>query len=90
MEKEKSAIDQRIDFNRKDKSLNQVWPGLVAGEWHNNHHLFPKSARSGFKKYQIDLAWYYIKTMHLLGAVSNYKDHKKEFQERFLVPHKKG
>jgi stearoyl-CoA desaturase (delta-9 desaturase) len=26
------------DYNQKDKSSNQVWPGVVAGEWHNNHH----------------------------------------------------
>ena len=23
-------------------------PGFVAGEWHNNHHLFSTSARNGF------------------------------------------
>ncbi|MDN3584567.1 fatty acid desaturase [Mucilaginibacter flavus] len=88
----KGKISHRpgIDFNRKDKSINQLWPGFVAGEWHNNHHLFPKSARSGFKKYQVDLAWYYIKMMYLLGAVSSYKDHKKEFENRFIVPHKTG
>ena len=45
-----------IDYNQKDNSVNQLWPGIVAGEWHNNHHLFPKSARSGFKPQQIDLA----------------------------------
>ena len=68
-----------IDYNREDMSINQVWPGFVAGEWHNNHHLFPKSARSGFKPYQIDTAWYYIKFMSMIGAVSSYNDSKKEF-----------
>ena len=24
-----------IDFNREDLSINQLWPGLVTGEWHN-------------------------------------------------------
>jgi fatty-acid desaturase len=82
----KGKISHRsgIDYNRKDKSLNQVWPGLVAGEWHNNHHLFPKSARSGFKRYQLDMAWYYIKMMHFFGAVRSYKDYKKEFTDRYL------
>jgi fatty-acid desaturase len=73
-----------VDYNRKDKSVNQIWPGFVAGEWHNNHHLFPKSARSGFKKYQMDMAWYYIWLMSRLGAVSSYNDSKKEFRERYL------
>ena len=68
-----------VDHNREDMSINQIWPGYVAGEWHNNHHLYPKSARSGFKPYQLDLAWCYIKLLSLVGAVSHYRDSKKEF-----------
>jgi fatty-acid desaturase len=68
-----------VDYNRDDMSINQIWPGYVAGEWHNNHHLFPKSARSGFKPYQVDMAWYYIKFLSLIGAVSSYHDSKKQF-----------
>src|ERR1700761_1671756 len=68
-----------IDHNREDMSINQLWPGYVAGEWHNNHHLYPKSARSGFKPYQLDLAWCYIKLLSMIGAVSHYRDSKKEF-----------
>jgi fatty-acid desaturase len=68
-----------VDYNREDMSINQVWPGIVAGEWHNNHHLYPKSARSGFKPHQVDMAWYYIKFMSIIGAVSSYHDSKKQF-----------
>lgn len=68
-----------IDHNREDMSINQLWPGYVAGEWHNNHHLFPKSARSGFKPHQLDLAWCYIKLLSMIGAVSSYRDSKKQF-----------
>jgi fatty-acid desaturase len=68
-----------VDYNREDMSINQLWPGYVAGEWHNNHHLYPKSARSGFKPHQLDLAWCYIKLLSLLGAVSYYRDSKKQF-----------
>jgi len=75
-----------IDFNNKDKSVNQIWPGFVAGEWHNNHHLFPKSARSGFKPMQLDLAWQYIRLMNRLGAVSSYKDNKKQFLDLYYLP----
>lgn len=76
------------DFNTGDNSINQIWPGIVAGEWHNNHHLYPKSARSGFKPYQVDFAWYYIKAMSWLGAVSSYKDYKKEFYAEYYMPYK--
>lgn len=73
-----------IDYNRKDMSINQVWPGIVAGEWHNNHHLFPKSARSGFKAYQVDMAWVYIKFMSIIGAVSHYHDSKEQFLKEYV------
>lgn len=75
------------DFNRKDLSINQIWPGFVAGEWHNNHHLFPSSARSGFLKHQIDLAWYYIKFLNIVGAVTSYHDSKKVFLAKYQQPY---
>jgi len=75
------------DFNRDDLSINQIWPGYVAGEWHNNHHLFPCSARSGFLAYQLDLAWCYIRLMNRLGAVSSYHDSKKIFLAQYHQPY---
>ena len=75
------------DYNQNDKSVNQLWPGFVAGEWHNNHHLFPRSARSGFKPHQIDFAWYYIKMMTTFGAVSAYRDSKKQFYQQYHLPY---
>lgn len=75
-----------VDHNRNDMSVNQLWPGFVAGEWHNNHHLFPKSARSGFKPHQIDFAWCYIKFMSIIGAVSSYRDSKKQFLAEYCQP----
>ncbi|MCU0328379.1 MAG: fatty acid desaturase [Chitinophagales bacterium] len=67
------------DFNRADYSINQVWPGYVAGEWHNNHHLFPSSSRSGFLGYQIDIPYYLVRFMHTIGAISSYRDDKDRF-----------
>ena len=75
------------DFNKADLSINQIWPGYVAGEWHNNHHLFPSSARSGFLSYQLDLAWCYIRLMNRLGAVSAYHDSKKTFLAEYRQPY---
>lgn len=85
--KGKDKQREGTDYNDKDKSINQLWPGIVAGEWHNNHHLYPKSARSGFKPMQIDLAWCYIKLMSLLGAVSYYRDDKKRFYQHYYHPY---
>lgn len=75
-----------VDYNRNDRSINQLWPGYVAGEWHNNHHLYPKSARSGFKAHQLDMAWLYIRLLHRLGAVSSYRDDKRAFLAKYIQP----
>lgn len=82
----KDKQTEGIDFNNKDKSINQYWPGFVAGEWHNNHHLFPRSARSGFLKYQIDFAWYYIYFLYKIGGVTKYFDSKKKFLAEYHAP----
>lgn len=76
-----------IDHNRKDMSINQIWPGYVAGEWHNNHHLYPASARSGFLPYQFDLAYVYVRFLHMIGGVETYRDSKKQFLEQYHYPY---
>jgi sn-1 stearoyl-lipid 9-desaturase len=47
------------NFARNDDSVNVWWVALLAhGEgWHNNHHAYPGSARSGFKANEFDLSW---------------------------------
>jgi sn-1 stearoyl-lipid 9-desaturase len=72
-----------VDFDRSNLSINQTRPGLFAGEWHNNHHLYPGSARAGFLPYQIDLAWIYIYCMYRVGVVSSYHDSKKDFLRKY-------
>lgn len=74
-----------VDFDRSNLSINQTRPGLLSGEWHNNHHLYPDSARAGFLPYQLDLAWIYIRGLYAIGLVSKYNDAKKEFLERFNI-----
>ncbi|WP_437363958.1 fatty acid desaturase [Olivibacter jilunii] len=81
--KGKDKRKKGYDLNEKDMSINQLWPGFVAGEWHNNHHLYPSSARSGFLKHQVDLAWYYIKFLHFIGGVITYHDSKASFMKRY-------
>lgn len=76
-----------IDFNRRDLSINQLWPGYVAGEWHNNHHLYPNGARSGFLRYQLDLPWLFIRMLSAVGAVTAYKDYQSEFLMDYYFPY---
>jgi len=74
-----------VDFDRRNLSLNQTRPGLLSGEWHNNHHLYPGSARAGFLPKQLDLAWIYIYVLYKLKMVSSYKDSKKEFLKKYII-----
>jgi fatty-acid desaturase len=74
-----------IDFDRRNLSINQTRPGMLAGEWHNNHHLFPGSARAGFLPKQLDLAWIYIYVLHKAKMVSSFRDSKKEFLKKYVV-----
>jgi stearoyl-CoA desaturase (delta-9 desaturase) len=73
-----------LDFDRSNLSINQWRPGFFAGEWHNNHHLYPASARAGFLPWQLDLPWIYIQVLYRLGAVSSFRDSKKDFMQKYL------
>lgn len=72
-----------LDFDRRNLSVNQWRPGLFSGEWHNNHHLYPSSARAGFLRFQLDLAWLYIWGLFKLGLVSSYRDSKADFLKKY-------
>ena len=72
-----------IDFDRRNLSINQTRPGLLCGEWHNNHHLYPRSARAGFLPFQLDVSWMYIFLLYKMGAVSSYFDNKQDFLNRY-------
>ena len=57
------------NFEGPDASTNIVPFGLIIGgeELHNNHHAFAGSARFSNKWYELDLGWYYIRLMEMLG-----------------------
>lgn len=64
------------NFKSEDDSVNVWWVALLAmGEgWHNNHHVFPGSARSGLKWWEFDASWIVISTMKKLGLVHRVND----------------
>ncbi len=54
-----------------DDSVNVWWVALLTcGEgWHNNHHAFPGSARSGMKLFELDLSWLTLCVLRVFGLV---------------------
>ncbi|MFN3361377.1 MAG: acyl-CoA desaturase [Pseudanabaenaceae cyanobacterium] len=53
----------------EDHSTNLWWAAMLTyGEgWHNNHHAYPKSARSGLHWWEIDITWGAIRLLEILG-----------------------
>ncbi len=62
-------------FDTKDDSRNNLWLALITfGEgWHNNHHFYPGTVRQGFRWWEIDLTYYGLRVMALLGLVRDLK-----------------
>jgi fatty-acid desaturase len=62
-------------FSTRDDSRNSWWVALLTfGEgWHNNHHAHPTAARHGLAWYEIDLNWWGIRTLQLLGLAKSIK-----------------
>jgi stearoyl-CoA desaturase (delta-9 desaturase) len=56
-------------FMTGDDSTNSFWVAILTfGEgWHNNHHAFPQVARHGLAWYEIDLNWYGISALRMVG-----------------------
>jgi stearoyl-CoA desaturase (delta-9 desaturase) len=67
-------------FKASDNSTNIFWLALITigGSWHNNHHAFPHSAITGFYWWQIDLGGWLIRTLEILGLVSDIKTPSKK------------
>lgn len=68
------------DFETNDHSRNNwVFAILAYGEgWHNGHHAFPRSAKHGLSKWQIDISYGFIYLLSCLGLIKDIKLPTKE------------
>jgi len=57
------------NFETPDASTNILpWGILIGGEeLHNNHHAFPSSAKLSSKWWELDLGWFYVRLLCVLG-----------------------
>ena len=62
-------------FETKDDSRNSWWVALLTwgGGWHNNHHAHPTAAKHGLAWYEVDMNWWGIRTLKLLGLAKEIK-----------------
>ena len=62
-------------FRTDDTSKNNFWVALLTfGEgWHNNHHAHPQSSRHGLAWYELDINWYEVSVLRMLGLAWDVK-----------------
>ena len=77
----------RRRFDIEDKSTNVAWLALVTfGEsWHHNHHAFPRSARQGLGRWELDPSAMFIWTLEKLGIARDVVRIAPERQAQKLV-----
>ncbi len=61
------------NFPTADSSSNVPWLAIMTmGEgWHNNHHAFPGSARSGMFARELDMSWLVLRFLHRVRLVQS-------------------
>ncbi|MBX9668904.1 MAG: acyl-CoA desaturase [Candidatus Obscuribacterales bacterium] len=62
-------------FNIRDNSRNNPFVALITfGEgWHNNHHKYSHCARQGFVWWEVDVTYYCLFLMKIMGMISDLK-----------------
>jgi len=58
-------------YETRDDSRNNWWLAVITmGEgWHNNHHVYQRSARQGFRWYEVDVTFYLLTILKWVGVV---------------------
>ena len=66
------------NYETDDRSRNLWWVAILSyGEgWHNNHHAHPRLARAGHKWWEIDMTFYAIRALQLVGLAYEVDDRK--------------
>jgi stearoyl-CoA desaturase (delta-9 desaturase) len=75
-------------FLTSDTSKNSFWVAILTfGEgWHNNHHAHPQAARHGLVWHEIDVNWYGIAFLRMLGLAWDIKLTKFDLAKKESVP----
>ena len=76
-------------YETKDTSRNNfIIAILTFGEgWHNNHHHYPGSARQGFYWWEIDLTYYALKFLAMIGVIWDVRTVSDNIRESKKIEH---
>jgi fatty-acid desaturase len=73
-----------VNYRTSDDAKNLWWVALLSfGEgWHNNHHAHPYSARVGHRWFEVDLTWFALRALQVLGLVTQVRGVAPGFAHR--------
>ena len=76
-------------YETKDTSRNNfIIAILTFGEgWHNNHHHYPGSARQGFYWWEVDLTYYVLKFLAMMGLIWDVRTVSDNIRESKKIEH---
>jgi stearoyl-CoA desaturase (delta-9 desaturase) len=76
-------------YETQDTSRNNfIIAILTFGEgWHNNHHHYPGSARQGFYWWEIDLTYYVLKFLAMIGVIWDVRTVSENIRESKKIDH---
>lgn len=62
-------------YETEDASLNRpILAFLTLGMgWHNNHHRYASAGRAGFAWYEIDVSYYILRVLEILGLIHDLR-----------------
>jgi stearoyl-CoA desaturase (Delta-9 desaturase) len=62
-------------YDTPDDSRNNWFVAFImlGGGWHNNHHRYPRSARMGFRWWELDATYHGLKVLESAGVVRGVK-----------------
>lgn len=77
-------------FQTRDQSRNSFLLALVTlGEgWHNNHHHYPSSVNQGFYWWEVDITFYALRFLKLLGLVWDLRLPPQKVLDEGLLAHR--
>jgi stearoyl-CoA desaturase (delta-9 desaturase) len=64
------------NYETNDESRNLWWVAALSfGEgWHNNHHAYPRVARSGHRWWEVDITYWVIAALKWTRLATNVQD----------------
>lgn len=77
-------IEHTPKLDTHSLAANQWFYGVLASEWHDNHHRFSSSAKSGFAKKEIDVSFAITRLLHTLGIIESYIDSSRGYEREII------